>query len=127
MQTELETNLEELAMLKQEMDKFSAVKSRYDELKFNILQEMTTSQSKRTESKFGVYAVRAQRSSLRIVDQAELRAWLVKNAFDLNNYMRLDTEAVTPVVKAAMKVDGEVVPGTELTTTEYLSIREDAK
>jgi hypothetical protein len=125
MQTKLENSLEELALLKAEMDKYQTIKSRYDELKFDILQEMTASQSKRTESKFGVYAVRAQRSSVRIIDETIVKNWLAANNFELDSFVRLDPAMVTPVVKTAMKVDGEVVPGTELTTTEYLSIRED--
>lgn len=120
----LQTHLAQLAVLKAELDRLAEVKQQYDLLKLKILEEMREAKSRRTEAYAGVYAVRAERQDVRVVEPEKVEAWLVANRFKLDEYKRLDLTRVTPLVRVALKETGEIVPGTTLERTEYVTLRE---
>lgn len=122
----LEKKLARLAELRQAMSELGSLKLEFDALKADVLGEMAALKSRRTESVNGIYAVRAERTDVRVVEPAKVESWLGDNNFELSEYKRLDLTRVTPLVKAALKETGEVVPGTEVTTNEYLTIKESA-
>lgn len=124
--TTLETKLAQLAQLKQELDKLSAVRDEYDTLKAEVLFEMQAAKSKRTEAVQGIFAVRSERTDVQITDPTKVETWLGQNGFAVEEYKRLDMTRVTPMVRTALKETGEIVPGTEVVLGETVSIRRAA-
>jgi hypothetical protein len=122
---DLQAKLLKLSFLKEEINALSEKKKEFDDLKSEIMFDMAASKSKRTESVNGIYAVRAERTDIKVIDQEQVKQWLTDNEFVIDEYVRLDLTRVSPLVKSALKETGELVPGTEVQTNEYISVKED--
>lgn len=71
-----------------------------------------------------VRATIARRKSLVVTDERKLIKWLHNNPeLETNVYIGVKRQAIEPIVKAYLAKTDKQVPGTELKTTEYLSIR----
>jgi hypothetical protein len=66
----------------------------------------------------------APRKSIMISDELAVQQWLTDNDFDLAEYYKLDNTRVKAAAESALKETGELVPGIEVTTNEYLTIKE---
>ena len=122
---DLQAKLLKLSFLKEEINALSEKKKEFDDIKSEIMFDMAASKSKRSESVNGIYAVRAERTDIKVIDQEQVKQWLTDNEFAIDEYVRLDLTRVSPLVKSALKETGELVPGTEVQTNEYVSVKED--
>lgn len=91
--------------------------------KIALIQTMQQSKSKRTEAVDGYYVVRAERKTLNITDDSAVTEWLQDNGFDLGEYFKLDSARVKAAAESAMKENGEIIPGIEVNSTEYLTVK----
>lgn len=65
---------------------------------------------------------------IKITDERAAINWLERQPdIETDLYIGLKKTAFDGLVKAALKTDGEVVPGTELENNEYLTIKEVKK
>lgn len=94
-----------------------------EQTKFELMTAMQQVRSKRTETVNGYYVIRAERKIVNIADQAAVEDWLTGNGFDINDYKKLDTTRVKAAAESAMKENGEIVPGIDVISTEYLTIK----
>lgn len=128
--SDLMTNVIRIAAIKKELAPMEAkMKPLVDELeglKLAVMSQMQAQRSKRTESMGGYYVVRAERKGVQITDEGEVMKWLVENGLALDDYLKLDPTRVKGAVESAMKETGEIVPGVEVTTTEYVSIKTES-
>ena len=117
-----------IAELKRQLSPLEAqMKPILDELeqsKFQLMTAMQEGRSRRTDAVGGYFVIRAERKSLNVTDELEVRNWLGDNGFDINEFYKLDTARVKATAESALKETGELVPGTEVTSTEYLTIKE---
>jgi hypothetical protein len=95
-----------------------------EQTKLELIEAMREGRSKRTESINGYYAIRAERKNINITDESAVSDWLAENDFDLSEYYKLDTVRVKSAAESALKETGELVPGIEVSSTEYLTIKE---
>jgi hypothetical protein len=95
-----------------------------EQTKLELIEAMREGRSKRTESIGGYYAIRAERKNINITDELVVRNWLGDNGFNINDYYKLDTARVKSTAESALKENGEIVPGIEVSSTEYLTIKE---
>ncbi len=91
--------------------------------KIALIQAMQQSKSKRTEAVDGYYVIRAERKTLTIADESSVTEWLEDNQFELSEYYKLDTTRVKAAAESAMKENGEIIPGIEVSITEYLTVK----
>lgn len=94
-----------------------------EQAKLDLMTAMQQGKSKRTETVNGYYVIRAERKTVAIADQGAVEGWLVDNGHDLDQYKKLDTTRVKAAAESAMKENGEIVPGIEVNSTEYLTIK----
>lgn len=125
---DFEGSIARIAEIKRELAPLEAqMKPLLDELeavKFAIMAHMQATRSKRTEAVNGFYVVRAERKNVNIADEELVTSWLLDQGFDLSEYTKLDTTRVKSAAESAMKENGEIVPGVEVSSTEYLTIKE---
>ncbi len=95
-----------------------------DTLKSQLMLAMQSAKSKRTEAVHGLYAVRSERKTMTIIDPAAVDDWLTAQDFDLGEYYKLDDKRVKAAAESAMKENGEIVPGIQVTSNEYLMLKE---
>lgn len=91
--------------------------------KIALIQAMQQSKSKRTEAVDGYYVVRAERKTVNITDEPAVTEWLQENEFDLSEYFKMDTVRVKAAAESALKETGELIPGVEVSSTEYLTVK----
>lgn len=94
------------------------------DLKVQVIDHMQKTSNKRTEAVNGYYVVRAERKNINVVDELAITDWLQANNFDINSYYSIDKPMIRTTAEQALKVNGEVIPGIEYTSTEYLTIKE---
>lgn len=94
-----------------------------EQTKFELMQAMQQSKSKRTEAVDGYYVIRAERKTVTIADEPAVTEWLEQNNFDLSEYFKLDSVRVKAAAESAFKETGELVPGIQVNRTEYLTIK----
>lgn len=127
MQDNITPLVSKIAELKTQLAPLEAqMKPLIDELevtKIALIQAMQQSKSKRTEAVDGYYVVRAERKSLSITDDSAVTEWLQDNGFELGEYFKLDTTRVKAAAESALKETGELVPGIEVNSTEYLTVK----
>ena len=124
-QETLATKLERVAKLKAKLDKLAPLKAELDELKTEILADMQSVGSKRTESFSGYFAVRAIRQTVSVVDSQAVKVWLEMNEFYVDDYMKLDETRVKALADEKLHATGEIVPGIAVDETEYITLRSE--
>ncbi len=66
-----------------------------------------------------------QKPKVAILDPVKVEFWLRNSTdFKVDEYMRLDTTRVRPILENAAIANGEIIEGAEVQMTEYLSLRE---
>lgn len=127
MQYNITPLVSKIAELKTQLAPLEAqVKPLVEELeiaKLALIQVMQQSKSKRTEAVDGYYVVRSERKTVSIADEPAVTEWLEQNNFDLSEYFKLDTVRVKAAAESALKETGELVPGVEVSSIEYLTIK----
>lgn len=123
----LEDNLTKLSELKAQYDDLAEqlrpIEAEINGLKLVILAQMHDQKSKRTEAINGVYAIRAERKNVVITDEKAVTQFLTDNGFALDEYLRLDAARIKALADSTLKETGELVPGLQTSTTEYLTIK----
>lgn len=114
-----------ISEIKAELKHAEVLKLELDSLRQDLLLDMQIGKSKRTESFNGVYAVRVEKNDVKVTNSYDVENWLQEEGFDMTEYKRLDMTRVNPLLKAALKEHGELVPGTEVVTSEYITFKED--
>src|SRR3990167_2038571 len=110
---ELEQDLRRLAALRKKLEPYKEIKDEYEALKLDVLMQMQAMHSKRTEAFGGIYAVRSERTDVRVLDPIATESWLVDNGFALEEYKRLDIDRVKPLAKQRLLETGEIVDGVQ--------------
>jgi hypothetical protein len=123
----LQDKLAKAAILKAKIDKLAPLKVELDELKFDILTEMSQTHSKRTEAYSGVYAVRATRTNVSVTSPQEVESWLTANDFMLDDYVRLDEQRVKALADERLHETGEIIPGLTVEETEHITLKKEVK
>lgn len=63
--------------------------------------------------------------SFRVIDQEAVINWLEDEpTVDSRQYIRVDARGVEALAKEALKSTGELIPGGEFVSSEYLSVKE---
>jgi hypothetical protein len=133
--TSIESKLERLAELRKQEAALKPIKAEIDERKFEIIAEidelkfeividMQRTKSKRTEPVAGIYAIRASRTTVHVMNAELVSDWLENNMFDTSEYYKLDETRIKALADEKLKETGEIVPGLEATETEYITIKE---
>lgn len=107
-------------------DHIDIIKGELDDKKLKLLSIMSAGDIKSQGSSDGLYvATRTKKTDVRLVDEAKAIAWLQKqkNIKDKNLFVGLKWANFKPIAKTALKIDGEVVPGIEVTNDYTLSIK----
>ena len=120
---ELQIKLERLSQLKAEEAKFSPIKAEIEQLRIDIQYAMQQVHSKRTEPVAGIYAVREERKTLVVSDEAALSDWLDDNVMDPMFYYRPNPASLRELAAERLRDTGELIPGIEEAATETISIR----
>lgn len=123
-----DAKLQRLAELTEAINATKPLKEELDGLKFEIMEEMITRKSKRTEviDGFSYYVVRAERKSVSIASPRKIVNWIKKqDNLKLEEFLKLDTDKVKLLADKVLKEDGEFLPGVESTNTEYISVRKE--
>lgn len=95
---------------------------RYELLRLEVQQELLD--HKMSSLKNDRYTVSVKhRDAVRIIDQNAVLAWLQKNKFNPAEYLTIDKTRIAPVLNHASFEDGEHVPGTEPTRTQFLEVK----
>lgn len=64
-----------------------------------------------------------QRPKVVVTDPVKVQFWLKMNGWKPDDYLRLDTTKVRPILENAAIADGIIIEGAEIETSEYLSLR----
>jgi hypothetical protein len=120
---DLEADLARAAELRAEIDKLKPLKDEMEHVRFRIQTAMAQNHSKRTDPVHGLFAVRSEKKTLVIRDEDEVIAWLSANDFDPTDYLKLDNSMVTKIAEGVLKQDGELIPGTDMQYTEYITLK----
>lgn len=123
---ELQASISRLEELKTQIDAVKPLKDEYDELREQVRFGLEALKLKSLKTDRVSVAI-AERQSVQILDDATVEEWLEGNGFALDEYRRLDTARVSPVVLGRMKEDGEIVPGTQIVSTPYVTVKQVAK
>lgn len=105
---------------------YGSVKEREEELKIKVeaaLKETGLKSAKTSDGRFG--ATIAERPNIAIVDEKKAIKWLKAEKLDLDYYTGIKTMPFKSLVESKLKETGEIVPGTEMTMTEYITFREN--
>jgi len=94
-----------------------------DELKQSILDELKEAKALSYKTETGTVSIN-RRQSVRVIDERGVKNWLEAQGFELDEYVKLDPARIKPVLENAVYTQGEVIDGTSLETTEYISLRE---
>ena len=66
-----------------------------------------------------------QRPSFKVTDQEAVIKWLEDEpTVDPRQYIRVDARGIEVLAKEALKATGELIPGGEFVSSEYLSVKE---
>lgn len=63
------------------------------------------------------------RKTFSITDEPAVTEWLEDDHFEMGEHFKLDTTRVKAATVSAMKVNGEIIPGIEANSTEYLTVK----
>lgn len=67
-----------------------------------------------------------QKPAFKVTDERALINYIDDEpTLDLRSYLRLDLRSVDTLAREALHKNGEVIPGGEIVTSEYLSIKEN--
>lgn len=101
------------------------LKQELEGYKTAILSEMQRTNSKRTDTFDGYYVTRSIRSTPMVTDSSQLEDWMVSNDLNPEEYKKFDSSRVILMANSLLKETGELIPGIETNSTEYLSFRSD--
>jgi hypothetical protein len=124
--TEIQAMLDRLTQLGEEYAQEKAIaddiKDDIDLLRHDILLAMVDNKLKSLKNDRLQVSVKSV-PTVAISDQRAVIEWLDENPdYDPADYIRLDKRMVDPIIKNTLKTDGEVVPGTEITTVETIAV-----
>src|ERR1039458_2484528 len=105
--TSIESKLERLAELRKQEAALKPLKAEIDELKFEIVIDMQRTKSKRTEPVAGIYAVRASRTTVHVMNAELVSDWLENNMFDTSEYYKLDETRIKALADEKLKETGD--------------------
>ncbi len=97
-----------------------------DEIKEGILETLKEAKALSYKTETGTVSI-TRRQSVRVIDEASVKNWLEVNGFQLDEYTILDKLRTKPILENAVFKNGEVLDGTEITTTEFIALREPTR
>jgi hypothetical protein len=101
----------------------SVIKAEKEQLTDEIMEALKGASLKSYKhSDLGTLSL-VQRPTVKVTDPVKVAFWLKMNGFDLEQYTKLDSLRVRPVLEEAAIAQGEVIEGAEIETNEYLSLR----
>lgn len=125
--TELNKKLARLSDMRLKINvakkKVRDAEGQYDNLREEIKGDLKAADLTNMKNSFVTVTV-TPKDDVVIIDQAEVKKWLSQNRFQLDEYLKLDATMVKPILVHALKEDGELVPGTEATHTDVLTVRD---
>jgi hypothetical protein len=107
-------------------DHTDVLKGELDVKKLQLLRIMSEDGIKSQEASDGSYtATRGSRTDVKLVDEQATIKWLESqpNIKDKHLFIGLKWANAKPLVKTALKIDGEIVPGVEVTHDDSLTIK----
>lgn len=120
-------HLEKYTKAKHEADeayqKYAEKRDKADALKAALWEQMQKIGVDSVKSTVGTASVR-RTQGFQITDMDLVRNWLMDNGIDETPYIKFNKTGIDSLLATALKKNGELVPGTQLVTTEALSIRE---
>ncbi len=97
-----------------------------DNVKQEILDTLKEAKALSYKTETGTASIN-RRQTVKITDESKVESWMIDNGLDASNYTKLDTTRLKPLLEEAVFRQGEVIDGTEVATTEYISLREPTK
>lgn len=129
--TELDKLIDKVAYYRSQLDAIdrqaNPLKERLEQAKLDLIKHMQATGSKRTEAYKGYFAVRAERTTTSITDAQSLLDYIEEQGFDTSEYLKIDDARAKALAESTLKETGEIVPGVVFDSTEYLSIKKEAK
>ncbi len=128
-----EQALSDISSLKWRLAKYEAImqplEDELDELKFKVMAHMKTSLSDRTKPVDGYFLTFTAKPRLVISNPMELEDWLKANGYKAKDYSitGIDPSKVKAIAETAKAKDGEIIPGIEFATTEFVSVLKEKK
>jgi hypothetical protein len=89
-----------------------------DQAKAELLEQMQTDGVDKVQGT-GVYALKIDRKNYKVVSDLAVRAWMREKRLTIANFMRFDPTKV----REAGEFLNEVVPGTEVSVTPYITLK----
>lgn len=123
----LQTKLDKLTDLRNEKALQKAilddVSGDYEALRLDILEDLQANKLRSLKNDHLTVSIK-ETKSVTILDPKALEAWLTENKFKPQEYMTFNKAMVDPLIKNALKQDGEVVAGTKVTITDSITVTE---
>jgi phage host-nuclease inhibitor protein Gam len=120
----MEEDIARLGQLKREIDRLSGLRKEYDELRQDVLFQMMSLKSLKSEPVNGYQALRIQRKSVSVSDPSLVEDWLTVNGYDLDEYRRLDLDRVKALSEQVEKQYKTPIQGVTTNVVEYVQIKE---
>lgn len=112
-----------LVALKPELDKYQQVKKEYDILREAAQYEMLAKGVKSTLPVKGFSLVLSERNTPVVTDEDAVWSWLQDNVEEPSEYTKLDSAKVVAFAQNWFQETGEIVPGIENQSTQYVSVK----
>ncbi len=97
-----------------------------DAVKQTILETLKEAKMLSLKTETGTASI-TRRQTVKITDETQVKNWLEANGWELDEYLVLDKLRTKPILENAVYKNGEVIDGTSLETSEYLSLRENTR
>jgi hypothetical protein len=94
-----------------------------DEVKQAIMDELKEAKALSYKTETGTVSIN-RRQTVKIIDETAVKNWMEAQGWELDEYTKLDPARTKPILENAVYVQGEVIDGTSLETSEYISLRE---
>ena len=119
--------LGEVRSQKQEAYEYAgSLASREGELKLQVQETLSALGLKTAKTQDGRFTAGiTTRPTLKVIDETAAIKWLKAEKLDVELYTGLKTVMFKSLAEAKLKETGEIVPGTQQETVEYLSFREN--
>lgn len=97
-----------------------------DAVKQTILETLKEAKMLSLKTETGTASI-TRRQTVKITDETQVKNWLQMNGWELDEYTKLDPLRTKPILENAVFQQGEVIDGTSLETSEYLSLRDNTR
>lgn len=111
--------VKQAAFLQKELD---PINNEMELLKFALMSHMKLIHSDRSTPVDGYYLIRKKTPHITITSDAALEDWLTNEGYKVDEYKKFDTKLVKGLAERRLDVDGEKLPGLDISVTEYAQV-----